>query len=210
MNCGDLRNSLLESADGMSLPQQVHLKSCRDCSALMADLAKISALASDLRDLDEPSPRVWNGLEVALRGEGLIRAQRVPKPFITSFGARWGRARWMVPAAAAVLIAVGVVEYRQSPSKQLADEASVKTVVAVADLNDADLNDNDLMQQVADRTPTVQAQYADGLRSINDSIRDAQSSLVSNPGDQEAHRALMEAYQQKEMLFEMAEDRPLP
>ena len=205
MNCGDLRNSLLESADGMSLPQQVHLKSCRDCSALMADLAKISALASDLRDLDEPSPRVWNGLEVALRGEGLIRAQHVPKPFITSFGARWGWARWMVPAAAAVLIAVGVVEHRQSPLKQLADEASAKTVVAVADLND-----DDLMQQVADRTPTVQAQYADGLRSINDSIRDAQSSLVSNPGDQEAHRALMEAYQQKEMLFEMAEDRPLP
>jgi len=31
-----------------------------------------------------------------------------------------------------------------------------------------------------------------------------------NPNDEDARRSLMDAYQQKSMLFEMAMDRPLP
>jgi hypothetical protein len=206
MNCNELQESLAQNEDGISLPQQVHLKSCLGCSALVSDLQEIRSLATDLRMADEPSPRVWNSLEIALRAEGLIRTQS-HKPFITSFGARWGRMRWLVPVAAAVLIAVGVVEYRQSPSHHLGQFSSPPKagVVAVADLSDTDF-----MQTVSDRTPAVQAEYTDGLRSVNDSIQDAQAALDADPGDQEARRALMEAYQQKQMLFNMAEDRPLP
>jgi hypothetical protein len=205
MNCNELVRSLAESENGISLPQQVHLKSCATCSALVSDFQKIRSIAADLRSIDEPSPRVWNSIEIALHQEGLIRAQQSPKPFITSFGARWGRARWLVPVAAAILIAVGSIGYRQSASHRLSEfSRPAKTTVV------ADLNDDDLLQEVSDRTPAVQAQYADGLRSVNDAIRDAQAALDADPADQDARRALMEAFQQKQMLFNMAEDRPLP
>ena len=205
MNCNDLQNSLAERDGGMSPGEQIHLKSCPACLDLVADFERISSVALELRSLDEPSPRVWNSLQIALRQEGLIRPQLVTKPFSTSFGARWGRARWLVPAAAALLIAVGIVEYRNSSPTQRADRSLPSPIATVADLND-----DDLVQEVADRSPAVRAQYADGLRSVNDAIRDAQGSLDSDPADQEARRSLMEAYQQKQMLFEMAEDRPLP
>lgn len=205
MNCNELVRSLAENEDGISLPQQVHLRSCTSCSALVSDFQKIRSIATELRSIDEPSPRVWNSIEVVLRQEGLIRAQGSPKPFITSFAARWGRARWLVPVAAAILVAVGSIEYRQSASHRLGEFSHpAKTTVV------ADLNDDDLLQEVSDRTPAVQAQYADGLRSVNDAIRDAQAALDADPADQDARRALMEAFQQKQMLFNMAEDRPLP
>jgi hypothetical protein len=205
MTCIDLVTSLTEDEDGISLPQQVHLKSCTACSSLVSDLHQIRSIAPELCASDEPSPRVWNSLEVALRQEGLIKPQGSHRPFITSFGARWGWGRWLVPVAAAILVAVGTVEYRQSASRHLGEYSNRGNTSVVADLNDADF-----LQEVSDRTPAVQAQYADGLHSVNDAISDAQAALSADPGDQDARRALMEALQQKQMIFNMAEDRPLP
>jgi hypothetical protein len=45
---------------------------------------------------------------------------------------------------------------------------------------------------------------------VNEYIRDAKAVVVANPNDDEARRSLMEAYQQKAMLFELAMDRSLP
>jgi hypothetical protein len=205
MTCKELVTSLTEDEDGISLPQQVHLKSCTACSSLVSDLHEIRGVAVELRASDEPSPRVWNSLEIALRQEGLIKPQASYRPFITSFGARWGWGRWLVPVAAAILVAVGTVEYRQSALRHLGEYSSSGNTSVIADLNDADF-----LQEVSDRTPAMQAQYADGLRSVNDAISDAQAALSADPGDQDARRALMEALQQKQMLFNMAEDRPLP
>ena len=55
----------------------------------------------------------------------------------------------------------------------------------------------------------MKSQYEENLRRVNDSIQDAQSAVNENPDDPEARRALMDAYQQKSMLFEMAMDHPL-
>jgi hypothetical protein len=65
-----------KTEDGSTLEQQAHLKSLPECSALVAELNLIAASAIALRGADEPSPRVWNSLEIALRQEGLIRPQR--------------------------------------------------------------------------------------------------------------------------------------
>jgi len=73
----------------------------------------------------------------------------------------------------------------------------------------AGLNDNDLLQEVAQQTPALQAQYTDNLRSVNAYIQEAKNSVAANPNDEEARRSLMEAYQEKAMLFEMALDRSL-
>jgi predicted kinase len=67
-----------------------------------------------------------------------------------------------------------------------------------------------LWQEVADESPALQAQYADNLRRVNQYIQDAKSVVADNPNDDEARRSLMEAYQQKAMLFELAMDRSLP
>lgn len=206
MNCVELQQSLGEES-GSTTEQQVHLKACRECSALLAELNLITASAAELRAADEPSPRVWNSIEIALRQEGLIRPQRANRSLIPSFSARWGWARWMVPAAAALLITMGVYLNQHSLSHQLAQTAAQPVVsdVAIAGLNDADL-----VQEISGQSAGMKAQYEDNLRRVNEYIQDAKSNVVANPDDEEARRSLMEAYQEKAMLFEMAMDRSLP
>src|SRR5271165_3178594 len=104
MTCEELQSSLAEIENASAAAQRAHLKTCRHCSALVAELNLIASSAVELRGANEPSPRVWNSIEIALRQEGLIRAPRANRSLIPSFGSRWGWARWMVPAAAALLI----------------------------------------------------------------------------------------------------------
>lgn len=203
MNCVELRQSLAEVEDGGNVQQLAHLRACAACSALVEDLNQIAAAASRLQAADEPSPRVWNSIETALRQEALIRPQRSPGSLIPSFATRWGAARWLVPAAAMLLLALGLSIRRESQSNQLGRQASV-TVSAV---NPLDLNDDDLRQEIADSAPAVKTLYEENLRQVNDSIRDAQGVVDETPNDEDARRSLMDAYQQKAILFELAMDR---
>jgi hypothetical protein len=45
---------------------------------------------------------------------------------------------------------------------------------------------------------------------VNEYISDAKSTVAADPDDEDARRSLMEAYQEKAMLFELALDRSLP
>jgi hypothetical protein len=206
MNCVELQRSLAEIEDGSSAEQQAHLQSCTACSALVADLKAIAASAAQLRAADDPSPRVWNSLEIALRREGLIHPPRPAPSLLPALGTRWGWGRWLVPAAAALLIAVGIYVRQSSPRQPVATQIAP---TSGAPLTIA-MDDNDLLQEIADQSPGVQAQYQDNLRRVNEYIHDAQGDVDANPNDAEARRALTEAYQQKAMLFELAVDRSLP
>jgi hypothetical protein len=210
MNCVELQKSLAEIEDGSSAAQQAHLKCCPECSALVADLNLIASAAMELRSSEEPSPRVWNSIEIALRREGLIHAPRPRRSLIPSFGSRWGWTRWAVPVAAALLITVGLSIHRRSVPVQLANNISPPAVTAVSDLAVAGLNDDDLLQEISQQAPTLRKQYEDNLRRANQFIQDEKSDVAANPNDEEARRALLEAYQQKAMLFELALDRSLP
>ena len=235
MNCVDLQRSLAGgeelSTAAQNTDQRAHLKACAACSTLVAELDLIASSASELRAAEEPSPRVWNAIELALRQEGLIRPQTnrpfvVPQPVLpqtsravssrglSSFAAGWGWRGWLVPAAAVLLIAVGIFVNQRSLvhqlSKNLDPAATVPAAGGVAGWNIAGLNDDDLLQEIQNQTPAMRAQYVDNLRSANEYIRDAQSSVDANPNDEESRRSLLEAYQQKAMLFEMAMDRSLP
>ena len=250
MNCVELQKSLAEIADGSSAAQQAHLKTCPECSALVAQLnltassaidlreaeepsprvwnsietelrqqeAELNLIASSaiqLREAEEPSPRVWNSIEIALRQEGLIRAPRTNsartgRSLLPSLSSRWGWARWVVPAAAALLITVGVYVRQHSLPQQLAhDLAKHPASAAVSDVAIAGLNDDDLLQEVAEQSPALKAQYADNLRRVNEYIQDARNGVDADPNDEEARRSLLEAYQEKAMLFELAMDRSL-
>jgi len=208
MNCVELQESLAEIENGASREQQAHLKSCPACSALVEELSFIIATAPELAEANEPSPRVWNSIEIALRQEGLIRPQGARQARIPAFSARWGRTRWLVPAAACLLLLVGIYVRQHSiaVSQPVAREMQLSSS---SDAEFAGLNDNDLLQEVSDQAPLMRAQYEDNLRRVNEYIQDAKSNLRENPNDEEARRSLTEAYQQKAMLFEMAMDRPL-
>lgn len=243
MNCVDLQRSLA-GVEGLSTAEeQAHLKACAACSTLVAELELIASSALELRATEEPSPRVWNSIALALRQEGLIRPQAIRtdtrRPFVvskpgsprgvpsgdiaasaaasrsfSSFTAGWGWRGWLVPAAAVLLVAVGFFVNQRSLVHQLAQHiapaatptpAAANTNLVVPNL--AGLNDDDLMQEIQNQSPEMRAQYVDNLRSANEYIRDAQSAVDANPNDEESRRSLLEAYQQKAMLFEMAMDR---
>jgi hypothetical protein len=89
-------------------------------------------------------------------------------------------------------------------------ETAQKTLVVAPALKSPDLDDKDLMEEVADTSPAMKGQYEDNLQRVNQSIREAQGAVDESPNDEDARRSLMDAYHQKAMLFQMAMDRPLP
>jgi hypothetical protein len=220
MNCVELQQSLIEREDGSKGEQRAHLKACAECSALVADLDRIAVSAAMLRAADEPSPRVWNSIAIALRQEGLIHPPRSNRSLIPSLSSRWRFARWLAPAAAVLIFAVGVYVRQHPATQQMASNHAAPAVapavshaVSDADVSDAaiaGLNDDDLLQEVSELPAATQAQYADNLRNVNEYIRDAKSNVADDPNDEEARRSLLEAYQQKAMLFDLAMDRSLP
>ena len=77
---------------------------------------------------------------------------------------------------------------------------------APADLND----DQQLLEEVSSSSPAVRASYENDLRHVNEYIRDAEQSAKAHPDDEEAQQYLMNAYEQKAMVYELAMDRSLP
>ena len=205
MTCLELRESLVEREDGSRPEQRAHLKDCPECAGLVADLLVIACAAGELRATHEPSPRVWNCIEIALRQEGLIKPLPSRHSLVPSFGSSWGWFRWLAPVAALLLITAGIY-VRQHSHAPMSTEISDPTI---ADLN-ASLKDDDLLQDISQQSPALRATYTDNLRRVNQYIQDEKSTVDADPSDQDARRSLMEAYQQKAMLFELALDRSLP
>ena len=155
MNCVELQDSLAEVEDASTVEQRAHLMDCPACYALVRELDLIIEAAGRLQAADEPSPRVWNSITTALREEGLIRSQQATQPLVSSFSARWGAARWLVPAAAMLLVALGLYVKQQSAPRPIAEQAAVVAPMVKA----SDLNDDDLMQEVAVNSPAMKGQY---------------------------------------------------
>ena len=212
MTCVELERSLADVEDGSKPEQRDHLKHCPRCAALVAELLAIACAGGALRAADEPSPRVWNSIEIELRKEGLIRPQRPRHHLLPSFGSQWAWAPWLAPAAAVLLLTVGIyLRYNsQNSLRPVAERNPVPVKTSASDdVRVVGLNDDDLMAEIAQQPPAMKAQYTDNLRRANEYIRDAKTSVDADPTDDEARRSLMEAYQQKAMLFELALDRSL-
>ena len=213
MNCDELQRELPDVIDGeRTAEQELHLRSCRTCSSLLADLELISREARLLQTSDEPSPRVWNSIEKTLREEGLIH-EPVAAP-VFSFSRRWSTG-WILPLAAAFLITIAVVRYRVqgAPSSEVAQRPTATQVVAdarsLASMT-ASKDDEQLLEIVSSNSPALRASYEADLQNVNAYIRDAEESAQSHPNDQEAQRYLLDAYDQKAMVYEMALNRSLP
>ncbi len=211
MNCREFESVLpdyLES--GHNSEQQAHLSSCPACMGLLADLNFISSTARQLQDAEDPSPAVWNALEIQLRREGLIRDNPIreilpaPSSSLLEFF-RGRRAAWLVPVTAALVIAAGVKLYRPAGA---GDTNPVARVVAPAPVAPSFSGEDErVFSTVAARFPAQRANYRKSLEDANSYIRDAEQSIRQNPNDVYSQELLINAYEQKQMIYDLAVDR---
>ncbi|MFZ0478502.1 MAG: hypothetical protein WAL71_05085 [Terriglobales bacterium] len=66
--------------------------------------------------------------------------------------------------------------------------------------------DQRFLTQVSERTPGMRTTYESQLRAVNGEISETQLYIQRHPGDQDARQHLLEVYQQKTMLYQMALD----
>lgn len=205
MNCRELQNGLADFLDGEAPAEaQGHLKSCAACAALVADLKEISDQAR-LLAAEEPGPEVWSRIEKSLVLEGLVRAEAPAPARALWWGA--GQSSWAVPAwaaavAALLLLAFGVNSLRQTPATP--DPTAVVKPAALVD--DDDMR---FLAAVEKRTPSKSVRYKKHLEAVNASIRDAKRSVEQDPRNELARERLIQAYDQKSALYDMAMTRSL-
>ena len=127
MNCVELRQSLAEVEDGGSVQQRAHLRACHACSALVRDLNLIVTTAGQLRAADDPSPRVWNSIEIGgirhrrdHRGLSYQPIRRRLAPHVDSQGQQQHRCRRYQPSRRSP--ALGEGRYWRTCSVQRADQ----------------------------------------------------------------------------------------
>jgi hypothetical protein len=218
MDCAEFQEILPELFEGgRTVEQESHLESCPMCSGLVADLDLISREARQLQEVAEPNPRVWNFIEITLRQEGVIRDPRLGPSLVPSKPRRWNMA-WLAPVAALVLVGFGIVSYQRGSSDQKltahldtpppAPVANLQTGQKPSNVNNSE--DDQLLAAVASRSPAMQAQYASNLQNVNAYIKDAEESAQADPNDEEAQQIVMDAYEQRATVYEMALDRSLP
>lgn len=210
MTCEEFERALPEIDGGHSLEHESHLVRCSACSGLIADLNAISQQARLLQETDEPDARVWTSIEIALRQEGLIHEPKL-QPFLLPVRPRRWRLAWSIPVAVAILLMFGVLQYKRASepaSSQIAQNPSGAVSPPVS--NDDPADDQHLLEVVSQRSPAMLASYRADLRDVNSYIRDAKETVAINPNDEQAQKYLMDAYEQRSMVYEMALDRSLP
>jgi hypothetical protein len=67
--------------------------------------------------------------------------------------------------------------------------------------------DKEIMNRVASRPPAQVAAYRNDLSQANSFIRDAQEAVQNDPNDIYSQQLLMNAYEQKQMVYRLAVDQ---
>ncbi len=211
MKCHEFRELLPDMMEGKATAEQeAHRRSCVECAGLASDLNFITQQALELRAADEPSPRVWNSIEIALRAEGLIRRPDGGLTVVPSPSRRWSFG-WLIPLAATFLVTFAVIDYYNA-SHQVGSQTPVAEVNSLSPKELArtvTAEDQKLLEALAVSAPATRAAYEASLQDVNAYIHDAEESAQNNPNDEDAQQSLVEAYAQKNMLYEMALDRSL-
>jgi ribosomal protein S15P/S13E len=67
--------------------------------------------------------------------------------------------------------------------------------------------DQQFLSEVSEGAPAMRTTYEKQLQAVNEEILETQEYIKTHPGDVDARQHLMETYQQKAMLYQMALDR---
>jgi len=214
MNCQQFQETLpfiIESGGGGE--DESHLQECESCASLVRDLRYIAEQAKLLLPMHDPNPRVWNNIEQSLQREGLLPEGRMPllghtqKNSTSQTQAKsWTPLGWALALTAVILFAVVLTNYKPVPLQQTQLSAQNNS----ADSTQFNSDDQQLISQVSRQSPDAQRAYEASLRDVNAYIADAEQAVKSDPGDASAQALLQDAYEQKEMVYQMATARSLP
>jgi hypothetical protein len=95
-----------------------------------------------------------------------------------------------------------------SPALQVARKSAAPTgIVEPAVKSAASAEDQQFLREVSTRAPSMRATYENQLQAVNSDIRETQEYVNRNPGDADARQHLMDAYEQKALLYQIALDR---
>lgn len=219
MNCADVQRVLPEMDEGVRNAEfQAHVNSCPACSELISDLELIASEARQMSESEEPPPALWFRIADQLRAEGLIREPETQplRPVLVAKRRSWN-AWWLVPVAA-VLILGGVFVMKPKPAGDVGQQAvqpqapansqgtqSAQTQLAAnGSVADQQAEDKQFLDDVSQSAPMMKAAYENELRSVNSYIDETRAYAQQNPNDEDARRQLMQAYEQKQMLYQMA------
>jgi hypothetical protein len=210
MNCQQFQEVLpyiIES--GGNEEEEAHLRRCPACAELVQDLQYIAQQAKLMLPMHDPSPRVWAGIENSLHRQGLIQEGRMSLlghvTTIPTQSRSWTPLGWAMALAAMAVFTALLINYRPQLPAQPAAAQNVSAPTAVFEGED-----QQLITRVSQQSPDVRRAYEDSLREVNAYISDAQLAVDQDPEDAEARAHLLDAYQQKEILYEMATARALP
>jgi hypothetical protein len=211
MNCQQFQEVLPYIIESGGKPdQEEHLKGCAACTALVQDLLYIAEQAKLLLPMHDPNPRVWNNIEQSLHREGLLPEGRMSRQgHITKTSTQtksWTTLGWAMTLTAAAVFAVVLTNYKphQLPPGQFQAQ---NTVAEPAQMNG---DDQQLIAQVSQADPEARTAYESSMREVNSYIAEAQAAAQSDPNDTAAEELLQDAYQQKEMLYQMGIARSMP
>lgn len=80
MTCSEFQAVLPEIIEaGGNDEQEAHVGGCPVCSDLVKDLRYIAEVAKLLVPMEDPDPRVWDGIEKSLEREGLIKRKHLTR-----------------------------------------------------------------------------------------------------------------------------------
>ncbi len=191
---------------GGNAEEEQHLRDCQICSDLVADLKYIAEQAKLLVPMEEPSPKVWEGIRGSLEREGLVRPARARGRLLGL--PRWGPIPWVATLAALALIALGVFLSQrpriERPAAEPGGSAGVVGSAVPLQTVSMDREDEQLLEQISTTSPAISSSFRDNLKQVNAAIADARQAVRQNPDDADARLSLIRACQQKAMLYEMA------
>ena len=200
MNCTEFQNGLPAFMEG-GAEAEGHLKSCAACADLVADLEEIAGQARLLAASEEPAPYVWERIRESVESESRVRPQAALPRRALWWGA--GQSRWAIPVWAGAVAALLLLGFELNTMRQL-PESSPAAVAVVQPAALVDSDDLKLLAAVEKRHPDKRARYKAHLEAVNASIRDAKRSVEQDPGNELARERLIQAYDQKGALYEMA------
>lgn len=211
MTCSEFQKVLPYIIEtGGNAEEEEHLRSCAVCSDLVQDLRYIAEQAKLLVPMEDPSPRVWDGIETALERERLVRPARGTKRFRSPenlIPGRLGTLGGLLALAAVLAVAILLVGYRNNGNTAQTNHTATAGATPVMS---ADNDDAQLLNAVQNGAPAMLTTYRDNLASVNSYIAEAKRSIEQNPDDELAREALVRAYDAKAMMYEMAVSRSQP
>jgi hypothetical protein len=178
--------------------EEEHLRTCAICSDLVNDLRYIAEQAKLLVPMEDPDPRVWDGIQKSLEQEGIVKRKHLTRSATLHMGVA---GRVISFAAVAALALFGLARYANNSRGTAQADMLPGTQVAAHAFPQSD---QQLLLQVTTHAPSLKHSYEINLEAVNRSIEAARQSVRQHPDDVVAREQLTEAYNQKAMLYNMA------